>query len=324
MGNKKYDVIVVGELNVDLILNGIEGFPEIGKEKLAKNMTLTLGSSSAIFASNLSALGNRVAFLGKIGRDVFGELLLNKLKEKRVSTDLIIQDDALNTGATIVLNYDEDRAMITHAGAMEYLTINDISPEVLGSARHLHFSSYFLQPGIRNDVGSMFKMAKEAGLTTSFDAQWDPDEKWEMDIESILPYVDVFLPNKQELINLTKQATITQAIKSLGHKINTVVVKMGSEGSISWHNGKEIKMPAFKNKNIVDAIGAGDSFNAGFIFKFIKGLSIKECQYFGNLCGAVNTTAPGGTAAFTSYDGIMNAAKPLLGSDKENINEPKK
>jgi len=76
MTKKKFDVIVVGELNVDLILNSIDSFPEMGKEKIAKNMNLTLGSSSAIFASNLSSLGAQVGFIGKIGNDAFGFFIL--------------------------------------------------------------------------------------------------------------------------------------------------------------------------------------------------------------------------------------------------------
>lgn len=310
---KKYDVIVIGELNVDLILNKIDGFPEVGKEILAQQMTLTLGSSSAIFASNLSALGAKVAFLGKIGKDQFGELVLESLRAKGVSTELIIQDERLNTGATIVLNYDEDRAMVTHPGAMEHLTINDIHRDQLALGRHVHFSSYYLQPGIKKDVGQLFKMAKELGLTTSFDMQWDPAEKWDLDVPNVLPYVDVFFPNQQELIYLTGQVNIREAIRSLGEGIHTVAVKMGSEGSVAFTNGKEIKLPAFKNEQVVDAIGAGDSFNAGFVFKFIQGAPIEECQRFGNLCGAVNTTAAGGTTAFTSYEDVLRIAKEKLG-----------
>ena len=79
---KQFDVIVIGELNVDLILNQIDAFPEIGKEKLADNMTLTLGSSSAIFASNLSALGMRVSFIGKIGMIFLAGFAKNSLKQK--------------------------------------------------------------------------------------------------------------------------------------------------------------------------------------------------------------------------------------------------
>src|SRR5687767_11395669 len=131
---KDIDVIVVGELNVDLILNQISSFPEIGKEILAQQMTLTLGSSSAIFASNLSSLGAKVAFIGKIGQDQFGEVVLQSLKAKGVDTGLIIQSSALHTGATVVLNFDEDRAMVTHPGAMDDLHLADISPEQLSRA----------------------------------------------------------------------------------------------------------------------------------------------------------------------------------------------
>ncbi|HID39003.1 MAG TPA: carbohydrate kinase family protein, partial [Calditrichaeota bacterium] len=126
MSKKEFDVLVVGELNIDLILNWIDGFPEMGKEKIADQMTLTLGSSSAIFASNLSALGAKVAFLGKIGNDRFGDLVIDSLKDKGVDTGFIIRDSKLATGATIVLNYAEDRAMVTHPGAMNHLTIDDV------------------------------------------------------------------------------------------------------------------------------------------------------------------------------------------------------
>ncbi|MEJ0033447.1 MAG: carbohydrate kinase family protein [Bacteroidota bacterium] len=111
---KSFDALVVGELNVDLILNNIEKPAAIGKEVLANAMTLTLGSSSAIFASNLRTLGSSVTFSGKIGRDDFGQHVINALKKKGVDTCNIIISGESSTGATIVLNYGEDRAMVTH------------------------------------------------------------------------------------------------------------------------------------------------------------------------------------------------------------------
>src|SRR6476659_8372980 len=140
---KKLDVIVVGELNVDLILNQIESFPEVRKEKLAENMTLTLGSSSAIFASNLSALGMRVSFIGKVGNDVFGNFCKEQLEAKGVDTSMLMMNNKWKTGATIILNADEDRANVTYQGAMKYLGMGDITSEMLSTANHLHFSSYF-------------------------------------------------------------------------------------------------------------------------------------------------------------------------------------
>ena len=192
---RKIDVIVIGELNVDIILNGIESLPVVGKEIMANSMSVTLGSSSAIFASNLSALGTRVAFIGKIGHDNFAEVVLSSLERKNVDTSHIIKSDSLSTGATIVLNYDQDRANVTYPGAMNDLNINDIDFGFLSEARHMHFANCFMQPGIRKDLTTLFRKAKELGLTTSFDPQWDPEEKWVLPLEELLPYVDIFLPN---------------------------------------------------------------------------------------------------------------------------------
>lgn len=313
MKPKKFDVIVVGELNVDIILNKIESFPEMGKEKLAKEMTVTLGSSSAIFASNLSSLGAKVAFIGKIGDDNFGKLMIDELLKKGVGVDLIIKDKKTNTGATIVLNYSEDRAMITYQGAMNNLTLKDIPMDILVEAKHLHFSSYYLQPGMKKNVKELFQSAKTSGLTTSFDMQWDPDEKWELNYKEVLPCVDVFLPNEQELLFLTKENSLADAVNKITPFVNHLVVKMGSKGSLLVSKRKEIFKESFLNNNIVDAIGAGDSFNAGFIFKYVSGKDLPQCQVFGNLMGAVNTTAAGGTAAFTNYKEILKIAEEKFG-----------
>lgn len=316
MITKQFDVITVGELNVDLILNKIQGFPEVGKEILADNMTLTLGSSSAIFASNLSSLGAKVGFIGKVGKDMFGELVIAELLAKGVDSSLLIKDSALNTGVTVVLNYLEDRANVTYPGAMESLTINDITKDKLKAARHMHFASLYLQEGIRSDIVELFKRAKEAGLTTSLDTQWDPSEKWEFDYKNLLPYVDVFMPNKGELLNLTKSESLDEAIAKIKDFSNTTIIKNGSKGSILVQKDCEIlERPAYLNTNVVDAIGAGDSFNAGFISKFVQGWALEECQDFGNLTGAINTTESGGTTAFSSKAEIVRKAKEVFGKE---------
>ena len=306
---KIFDVLVVGELNVDLILDKIEKFPEVGKEVIARSMTLTLGSSSAIFASNISSLGAKTAFIGKIGNDKFGEIVLESLQKSKVDTSLIKMDQQLGTGATICLVVEEDRANTTYPGAMDFLTINDIDDASLEKARHLHFSSYFLQPGMWGNVGVMFKRAKELGLTTSFDMQWDPGETWDLDIEGVLPYVDVFLPNETELMCLTRKDNLDEAIQWIKKYTNILVVKRGNKGSMVYYQDQLTDLPPFLNEQVVDAIGAGDSFNAGFIYKFINGFSVADCQKFGNLTGAVSTTEAGGTAAFRDYERFKNTAK---------------
>ena len=229
---KKIDVIVVGELNVDIILNEIESLPVIGKEIMANSMSVTLGSSSAIFASNLSSLGSRVAFIGKIGKDNFAEVVLTSLEGKNVDTSHIIRSESLSTGATIVLNYDQDRANVTYPGAMNDLKLEDIDFEFLSGPRHMHFANCFMQPGIRHDLTALFRHAKELGLTTSLDTQWDPEEKWELPLEELLPFVDIFLPNIAEFKFLSRSNTVEEGINKLKHFAHYIIIKNGSEGAL--------------------------------------------------------------------------------------------
>ncbi len=310
---KEFDVIVVGELNVDLILDEIESFPEVGKEVLANRMTLTLGSSSAIFASNISSLGARVAFIGKIGKDKFGEVVLESLQKNQVDVSMIKEDAEVGTGATVILNVQEDRANTTYPGAMDLLTINDISEDDLSRAKHLHFSSYLLQPGLRKDINRLFRTAQNLGLTTSFDMQWDPREEWDLDFEEILPHVNVFLPNEKELMFLSGTSDLNEAINSIKKYTDILVIKQGNRGSKVCYRGEIMDRPAFINQHVVDAIGAGDSFNAGFIYKFINGTAIPECQEFGNLTGAISTIAAGGTTAFQDYEEFRKKARDIFG-----------
>ena len=203
--------------------------------------------------------------------------------------------------------------MVTHPGAMNHLTLSDVSDAHLRQAKHLHFSSYFIQPGIKPDIVQLFKLAKDLGLTTSLDTQWDPAEKWDFDLNAVLPYVDVFLPNKIEALYLTGEESLDAALDKLATVGKHIVIKLGDKGSISKTADQIIKVPPFLNKNVVDAIGAGDSFNAGFIFKFIQGFDVRACQTFGNVTGAINTTQAGGTTAFKNMDSILQVAQERFG-----------
>jgi sugar/nucleoside kinase (ribokinase family) len=313
--NKKFDILVVGELNVDLILNDIAGFPAMGKEILADEMALTLGSSSAIFASNISTLGASVAFLGKVGQDQFGDLVLDSLKRKNVNTQYIKRSTTAQTGATIVLNYSEDRAMVTHPGAMNELNMNDIPDSQLCTADHLHVSSIFLQPGLLPDIVNLFAKAKVCGMTTSLDMQWDPEEKWNVDFDKLLPFVDIFLPNEKEIMAITQTDNIDKAVAKLLPFAKNIIVKMGSKGSRAYYGNTSIEAEPFLNTNVVDAIGAGDSFNSGFISQYIKKSNLSDCLNYGNIMGAINTTAAGGTGAFTSLVEVKNTAKTNFNFD---------
>lgn len=308
MLQKQFDVLVAGELNIDLILDGLHQFPKMGKEILADKMVYTLGSSSAIFASNLSALGVCVNYCGCIGNDDFGRKIVHDLHVKGVSTDDIIRSKTANTGITVAFNFNQDRAMVTYPGAMNELQERSITDAMLFNTKHLHVSSVFLQTALKPGLVTLFKRAKKAGLTTSLDPQWDPAEQWQCDWKNLLPLVDIFLPNIEELKHITGETTPERAVNSIKEFANIIAVKNSIEGATAFYNNEAIAQKAFYNDDFADAIGAGDSFDAGFIREFILGKPLKECLELGAVCGAVNTTAYGGTTAFAGLDAIKQTA----------------
>ena len=313
---KKYDIAAIGELNVDIILNGIESEPEIGKEKFCKDMIVTLGSSTAIFAANAAALGSKVCFVGLVGRDSFGQLVRTSLEAKGVATHFIGEGDT-PTGATICMSYGEDRANLTYQGSMDVMGFDQIDKSVFTLSKHIHLSSLFMQSALLRDIHKVLDAAAENGCTVSLDTQWDPMEKWALDYPKVLPKITVFMPNEKELCALTGKAQLEDAIAEVLPCLGGIMlVKCGSKGSLLVKkDGSRKLLPAFLNKDVVDAIGAGDSFNSGFVSAFVKGLSPEECQKTGNLTGAVNTTAAGGTGAFTSLEDVRRICKERFGQE---------
>lgn len=310
---KKYDILAIGELNVDLLLNRIAGFPEIGKEIFAQDMTLTLGSSTAIFAANAATLGARVSFIGMIGKDSFGDVVKSTLAQRHVDTSNLIEVDNAATGLTAILNYDNDRANVTYPGAMSLMGLMDIRPEIIREAKHVHVSSVFLQENLHRDLLDIVRMVKDCGATLSMDVQFDPAETWEFDYARILPLVDVFMPNEQELMAITRKSSVEDAVAAIQPYAGVTVVKMGTRGSLLVTPEGQHALPAMLNKSVVDAIGAGDSFDAGFVAAYVMGKPLEECQRIGNLTGAVNTTAAGGTGAFSSKAAVQEAAQKHFG-----------
>src|SRR5512137_912157 len=170
------DVVAVGELNPDLILGGMSGPPRLGREILAEHCAFTLGSSTALCAANLAALGLSVGIAGKVGEDAFGELVVRCLDQRGIDTSHVIRDAAVRTGITVSLAYPEDRAMLTFAGAMAHLAVTEVDRDYLASARHLHVSSLFLQRDLQPGCADLLRQMRARGLTISLDPGWDPAE----------------------------------------------------------------------------------------------------------------------------------------------------
>ena len=293
-------LVVVGELNADLIMEAVQALPELGKEQVAEGMTLTLGSSSAILASNASAVGVEVGFVARIGDDAFGEFVLERLDDRGIDRQHVLPTPGEATGMTVVYTHGDDRGMLTYPGAVEALTIDDIPLDFVTQADHLHLSSFYLQTGLQPDVGTLFRRAKEEGLTTSLDTNWDPDDAWEGGILDILDAVDVFLPNDEEARRIAGEEHLDAALAFLAERAGAVVVTCGAEGA---------KLREGANTR---SFAAGDSFNAGFLRRYLEGRPLPECVEFGLVTGAFSTQAAGGTAAFDDMDTFRTFAASHL------------
>ncbi|MBV9483784.1 MAG: sugar kinase [Acidobacteria bacterium] len=292
-----FEVAVAGELNLDLILYGLPSPLPPERELIAERMTLTLGSSSAIVAHNLSALGVRTCFFSRIGSDAMGAISTERLADAGVDVSGVRRmEDGSATGVTVILEHSGWRNILTYLGTISQLTYEDIDLALLRSCRHLHLSSLYLQHALRPRVADLFETAKAAGLGISLDTNDDPEDRWEL-IWQLLRQVNVFLPNEREARKIAGTNDVELAAERLAKVVPTVAVKLGKMGALGQSGNERILLPSVE-VGVVDPVGAGDSFDAGFIAQYVRGANLRTCLAYGNLAGALSTTRAGGTEAF--------------------------
>jgi sugar/nucleoside kinase (ribokinase family) len=295
---KRFDVTVVGELNLDLILYGLPENLSPEREMLASAFSVTLGSSSAIFAHNLSRLGSRVGFISRIGTDPLGEIALSRLAEGGVDVSKVRKiSGPSSTGVTVILPHGTSRNILTYPGTMFEMCFEDLDLDYLRDSRHFHLSSFFLHRALKPRLPELFAVIKSAGLSTSLDINDDPDGTWDSGLWEVLRYVDIFFLNERELSHVTGGSTGREGVKRITQLGPLVVVKLGAKGACLYHRGREFSRPGVPVE-VVDHVGAGDSFDAGFVYQYVQGGATAQCLEFANLAGAFSTTRSGGTEAF--------------------------
>ncbi|HUO35070.1 MAG TPA: carbohydrate kinase family protein [Candidatus Acidoferrum sp.] len=291
------DVCVVGEINPDLILSGLPTELKPEREELIEGFRITLGSSSAIFAHNLAALGTKVGIVSKIGSDAFGKMSLEWLEEAGVETSKVNSTGHTPTGVTLILSKPEHRYILTYPGTMFELRYQDLDLDYVFSARHLHVSSFFLHRALRPRLAELFRVAKERGLSTSLDTNDDPADEWGGGLDELLPFVDLLFPNEREALKISRESDIGRAAQKLSKICGGVVIKLGSRGAFARIRQEEFRCEHLTVR-VKDAIGAGDSFDAGYIHRFLQGAGPQECLDYANLAGGFSTTCQGGIEAF--------------------------
>jgi sugar/nucleoside kinase (ribokinase family) len=308
---QKYDVLVAGELNPDLILStqGLE--PRFDQqETLLEDAHLVIGSSSAIFACAAARLGLKVIFAGLVGSDLFGRFMLASLEECDINVSPVIVDANLKTGLSVILNRGTDRAILTHLGAIASLEAAQVTDELLSKARHLHIASYFLQVNLQPGLPDLLRRAHSLGLTISLDTNWDPEGQWSQ-VQPLLPKVDIFFPNQAEALALTGSNNISQATRILNEAVPALAIKLGEEGALAVHGGKAVRVRP-PSMQVVDTVGAGDCFDAGFLYGYLKGWPLEQTLKLGVALGSLSTRAPGGTSAQPSLQEAQDFAHNLL------------
>jgi sugar/nucleoside kinase (ribokinase family) len=294
----RFDITIAGEVNLDLILYGVPEELPRERELLADRMMLTLGGSSAILAHNLAALGSRVGFQSRIGDDDFGQIAMAPLQQSGVDVSQVRRTvGGVKTGITIIMQREGWRNMVTYAGTIAELVWDDLDFEYLTDSRHFHVSSFYLQSGLRARVPELFRKIKDAGLTISLDTNDDPDDGWKGGLDEALRYVDIFLPNEREAQKAAGVNDLEAAVQKLSAIVPLVVVKLGSAGAMAQRGGERF-VSAARKIECVDAVGAGDSFDAGFLHQYLQGGDLPACLAAGNLAGALSTTRAGGIEAF--------------------------
>ncbi len=300
------DVCVVGEINPDLILYGLPEQLKPDEESLINGVRLTLGGSSAIFAHNLSMLGTRVGMVSKIGPDPMGKIAFDWLANAGVElTRVRIGSSGTSTGLTVIFAQAGHRFILTYPGSMFELSYADLDLDYIFSARHLHLSSYFLHKSLRPQIADLFREAKARGLSTSLDTNDDPEGKWESDLLEVLRFVDIFFPNERETKKIAGTDDLERAIENLSQVCQLVVVKLGVRGAIARRGSSEWRRNGIAVAS-VDSVGAGDSFDAGFIHRFLKGATPHDCLEYADIAGAYSAIREGGTEAFRDRNNLEN------------------
>lgn len=294
----KYDVAVVADLCLDILLSG-KVKPIYGQvEQYVDDYAVDLGGSAVIFASQFAKLGGKVGLIGSVGDDAFGEILIKKLNDLHIPTNHVITKPGIKTSVGVGLSYFDDRAMLTYQGSMAALSVEDIlNSKVLDQTCHLHIAGYFLLDQLFGFWPEVLIELQKKGITTSLDTNWAPNNNWNK-VKELLPYINVFMPNEEEAKKISDKTDIMEAGAWLAKFCQIVVIKRGGEGATifkeKFHFHTDVPQEISKDLKIADTTGAGDNFDAGFLREWLQGKPLKVCGMTAVKCGTLSLSQIGG------------------------------
>ncbi|MBM7567688.1 PfkB family carbohydrate kinase [Paenibacillus sacheonensis] len=309
---KKFDAVVVGDVNIDLVVVGYSQVPQPGQEVFVDNMMMHVGGGAALFSLSLAKLGLGVAFNGVLGDDSNGSFIREQFAQYGIDTSQIQTSKTHQTGISIAFNPDTDRSFLSYMGSNQELALERLDIEQIAQGRHVHLTGYRGRENHEQFL-AIVKRLKEKGVTLSCDVGWDDSGEWYEGIFELMRHIDVFLMNETEALHYTRRERIADSLAIMADHGSHIVVKLGSDGAVAMKDGVMTRHLAFKVE-AVDTTGAGDSFNAGYLYGFIQGFDVETSLKFGNACGAMSVGAYGGSTGTPDLEGLKAFLQRHAGS----------
>ncbi|KAL3662673.1 hypothetical protein V7S43_012516 [Phytophthora oleae] len=312
----KVTFAVLGDAFVDVVAGTLAPgqLPQWGGDvECSRPIQLQPGGSAVNTATHLANLSSRnpkhelhVTLHTAVGNDSFADVLKAHLAERNVILSSPTLVDA-PTGVCIVLSGANDRSFITHYGAARKFIIEHIDDKMVLSADHLHIGGFYSCASLRAKLKPLLEKARENGITTSLDTNYDSSEKWD-DLDELFPLIDVFLPNEVEAMKISRTNSVDAAMAYFAERVDGVtVIKIGAGGARAYcsKTQQQWNQGSFPT-SVVDVTGAGDSFNSGFLSAWkTNGGDVGDALRWG--CGtASRTVAALGACSFPlTYDDVQ-------------------
>ncbi|MAT16840.1 MAG: carbohydrate kinase [Planctomyces sp.] len=308
MTTSTIDVLCAGIIVSDHVCEPITHMPRAGELILTPSTQLSVGGCASNVAVDLTRLDRKAAVLGRIGSDIFGQHLKDELARQQVICDYLYESTTVQTSTTLIVNVKgEDRRFIHSVGANGEFDGTEITRELISQAKILCIGGYLLASSLsQQNVINVFKLAKEAGVTTVLDVVTPQQRDYWNDIKDVLPWTDYFMPNDDEAELLTGLSDpVEQARKMHDAGVGTILITCGDEGTVVMSKDDRFRTRCYP-VDFVDGTGSGDAFVAGFMHGLLDHKSLRDCVTCGSAMGASAVRAVGATTSVFTADELAD------------------
>ena len=295
------DVVCLGILVADVIARPVDELPH-GAVSLMDEISLHGGGCALNTATGLARLGLSVLVVGKVGKDTFGDFVVELLDDRGLDTRGVLRDPAVTTSATVVLvDSAGERSFLHLPGANGALGDEELPPEIF-AGRALHVAGALVMPALDGDpTAGLLAEAQRRGVHTSLDTVYDATGHWER-VQPCLPHLDLLMASLAEARGISgEQEPANAAAWFRDRGVAEVALKLGPDGCYVAGAEFEGDVPAFP-VHVVDGTGAGDAFAAGIIYGRLAGWPLADAARLANATGALATTAVGATEGLLDLD----------------------